>query len=91
MDYATFRDDLLPVWARRHRLVKHGWDVQPFDLSVNVAQLSLLNDDGTLYLRDSLDIQPLDRDAVGAWLNGCLRKACDARLAADRRLRNPAP
>lgn len=68
----------------RHLFPANRWIVQSFDLGVDHAELRLLNDDGVLYLKESIDLAPLDDDAVEAWLNRCLREAAGARLKIDR-------
>jgi hypothetical protein len=85
MNFAAF-DRARHHWEQHQQLVAYGWKVRSFDTSLNVAELQLLDDAGTLYLRESLDLNPLDQDdsaAVDAWLMACLKKAAMAR--------NPAP
>lgn len=80
MDFIAFQG-LLYHWAEEKQLREHGWSVQAFDLSVNFVELQLRNEGDILYLRESLDIGPLDSAAVEEWLNRCLRQAAGARLS----------
>lgn len=86
MDFMAY-DAVRYHWEQHEQLARYGWKVRSFEDGAAVAVLELRSDDGALYLRDSLDLNPLDQGdsaAVEAWLRGCLRKAADVR-------RNSAP